>query len=155
MNLPAVIAAHKVPVLAAGAAGAVALGLRARKKSAASATTPGVSYQGQGGVYDSTANDVYNSIQPQIEGLAAQIAALAAAQTADALNPDKSHTEPVFNPPNRVPAPAAAPVGPPPKTPLARAWAAGAPTGISTGIGAAKNALGNNHGLLIPAAWRR
>lgn len=84
------------PKLAAGgaaAAAAVALGLRAKKKGVASpATTTGAKTSAQGGglpTYDSTASDVYNSIQPEIEALQHQLTASlgAASNPHDALNP--------------------------------------------------------------------
>ena len=76
---------HRVPILAGGAGGAVLLGIRARKSRAkapaaaggpASGVATTAAYAGRGGVYDSTANDVYNSIEPQISSLADQLAQL-------------------------------------------------------------------------------
>lgn len=89
MDMPdfaALFAQHRTPILAAGAGLAVVLGLRARSSSKASSSAggngsavvaTGPAYAGKGGVYDSTANDVYNSIQPQIGNLAGQLATLA------------------------------------------------------------------------------
>lgn len=67
------LAAHKVPLMLAGGGVAVALGLRARSKSAAGAAPVGATIAGYapssatGAAYDSTGNDVYNALQPQIE----------------------------------------------------------------------------------------
>lgn len=91
MTLPdvaAIFEQHRTPILAGGAGAAVLLGLRARGRrkaapatgvatgGAASGVTTTAAYAGRGGVYDSTANDVYNSIQPQISSLAGQLAEL-------------------------------------------------------------------------------
>ncbi len=79
------IAAHRT-VLAGGAIGGAALlGLRARSKGKAGKPPAGGSTQmapvGSGtqqsytgaGTYDSTANDIYNAIEPQIEALSRQV----------------------------------------------------------------------------------
>jgi len=79
------VASHRT-VLIGGAIGTAALlGLRARSKGKAASPPAGGSAQmapvGSGttqrytgaGTYDSTANDIYNAIEPQIEGLSRQI----------------------------------------------------------------------------------
>lgn len=84
MNLAALKAwvhTHQTEALGGGvvAMAGVAYVVSKRKKAGAAAgsNAPATSQAAQqGGVYDSTANDVYNSIQPEIDALAAQIAAL-------------------------------------------------------------------------------
>jgi hypothetical protein len=72
---------HQTAALGGGVAAAAGLALIVSKRKKASADSgnaaPATSQAAmKGGVYDSTANDVYNSIQPEIDALAAQIAAL-------------------------------------------------------------------------------
>jgi LysM repeat protein len=76
------IAEHRNAVLAAAAAGVAGFALLMRRRSSA-ASTDGVqqgyqpsSYTTAGGGYDSTANDVYDSLQPGLEDLQHQIDAL-------------------------------------------------------------------------------
>lgn len=97
--------AHKTPVLATGFGGAALLGLYARSKGQAAQPSSGTgnagastdqTYQGTAGYYDSTANDVYNAIQPQISALAMQLNALQQEQSATA-------TPPVTTPPTPTP----------------------------------------------------
>lgn len=82
------LATHHTQVLMGAVGGAVLLGLRSRAKGKAvapgsqtnagtstnvnAADPNGAKYTG-GAFYDSTANDVYNGIEPQIEALASQI----------------------------------------------------------------------------------
>lgn len=72
-NPGAFFAQHHKAVLVAGGAGAVGLGLLHHKSTAAAASsTTGAAVTptgtaGQAGTYDSSANDVYNALQPQIE----------------------------------------------------------------------------------------
>jgi len=79
VDVAAWVKAHKVPV-GAGAAAAVAGLAYYRKKhpgaAASSGTTTGATIQP--GTYDSTANDVYNSLAGQLGNLESQIAALTA-----------------------------------------------------------------------------
>lgn len=82
-NVSTWLAAHRTPVLATVFGGAALLGLRARSKAASSSASVGsgnagaatdATYAGAAGsYYDSTANDVYNAIEPQIAALAAQL----------------------------------------------------------------------------------
>lgn len=88
MPLAAQFAAHRTVILGTAAGGAALLGLRARAKGTAAAanstTTTAATTSPQlvpQGAYDSTANDVYNAIEPQIEALNAQLGALAANAT--------------------------------------------------------------------------
>lgn len=86
MKLRAYLTAHRTAAAGAGVAAIALLALvvkhyagPASNSSTSGATTPGTANNTaatRGGVYDSTANDVYNSIQPQITDQAAQIAAL-------------------------------------------------------------------------------
>jgi hypothetical protein len=76
--LSAFFVQHKVAVLGAGAAGAVLLGLRSRKKAAGPATSqpagtlpaaavvPANGLQGVGSTYDSSAYDVYSALQQEL-----------------------------------------------------------------------------------------
>lgn len=81
-NIGAWITAHKVPVLAVGGAAAVGLGLRARKNKTAASSgvspAPGApgSMTGMVPTFDSTANDVYSSIEPQISAQAGALSGL-------------------------------------------------------------------------------
>lgn len=70
-------AARKPGVLLAGGAAVVVVVLAlARKGSGAAATDT----TGTGSPYDSTSNDLYNSIQPEIDALAAALAKIQGAQ---------------------------------------------------------------------------
>jgi hypothetical protein len=93
---------HRAQILAGLFAAAALLGLRARSKGASAQPSTGAgttgaaagesTFTGAGGAYyDSTANDVYNAIEPQIAALAAAIAA----QQQQATTP----TDPVVTPP--------------------------------------------------------
>lgn len=115
-HLSALWSEHRVAVLAAAFGAAAVLGLRARAKGTTAAasgatTTPGATstYAGSAGgatAYDSTANDVYNAIEPQIEALASQLNVLQAGPTSDSTT-----TTPVTTPPTPTSAVAvAAPV---------------------------------------------
>lgn len=90
-NFQAWFQAHKTPVLATGFGGAALLGLYARSKGQAAQPDTGTgnagastdqTYQGTAGYYDSTANDVYNAMEPQIAALAQQLNALSQEQSA-------------------------------------------------------------------------
>lgn len=114
---------HRTQVMAAGAGGVVLLALVARRRATTSAGSaapgatrvvpPGSSYgdpqdfQGAAGagVYDSTASDVYNSLQPQIEQVQRSIEALAGLQPGVPVEPVVSIAEP-------APKPAPAPTSP-------------------------------------------
>lgn len=137
-------------IAAGGAAGAVALGLRARAKRKAApasgtdqvtAAGPGNSaiYLGKGGTYDSTANDVYNSIQPQIDALAGGQSRLA-----DALEKLTSSTAP----PSSLPG---SPTGAAPyETVLWRqSWWTGSP-GPATFLGPARGGTAIGEGQMSP-----
>lgn len=97
--------AHRTPVLASAFGGAALLGLYARSKGQAATPSTGTgnagastdqTYQGTAGYYDSTANDVYNAMEPQIAALAAQLNALSQQQSA-------ATTPPVTTPPTPTP----------------------------------------------------
>jgi hypothetical protein len=63
-------ATHKTQAYIGGAAAAGGLALLAKRKAAkGSGTTPGTVQAANGATYDSTASDVYNSIEPQLEAL--------------------------------------------------------------------------------------
>jgi hypothetical protein len=90
-QLSAYFAAHKTAILGGAAAGVAVLGLRARKKAAAPATSqpagtlpaaavvPANGLQSVGSTYDSSAYDVYSALQseltPFLQGQAAQTSA--------------------------------------------------------------------------------
>ncbi len=79
------ITSHRTVLIGSAIGGAALLGLRARSKGKAASPPAGGSTQmapvGSGtqqsytgaGTYDSTANDIYNAIEPQIEALSRQI----------------------------------------------------------------------------------
>lgn len=84
-QLSAFFAAHKVAILGGGAAAIAALGLHQRKKNAAASTTAGATIPGTipaaavvGGTgssaatYDSTAFDIYDSLEQQISDVASR-----------------------------------------------------------------------------------
>ncbi len=79
LNVAAFLKSHRMPVILVGGGAAAGLGLYARAKgkvpSSAGGQTSSVSAQpgGAQGTYDSTAQDVYNSIEPQIQDLADQL----------------------------------------------------------------------------------
>ncbi|MGI8685127.1 MAG: hypothetical protein ACR2MO_08595 [Acidimicrobiales bacterium] len=126
-----------VPVAVAAAGGAGLLGLRARKARGAAAAPPsvvtstGTLLPGGGSTYDSTASDVYSSIQPQLEALYAQIAAMgSAAPTQALLDPAASYPAPA-----PVAAAAAAPAPQPAQQPPPIVLAPGSTLGPATGVG--------------------
>lgn len=87
------------PALLAGVAGVgVVLFVAMRGGSGSSAGSAGMSTvpaASAGGTYDSTANDVYNSLAGQLQGMQAEIDALgAASDPTDALAPTKKPTAP-------------------------------------------------------------
>lgn len=90
MKMPDVgglVARYKVPILGAGAAVAVVAAL-ARKRGGASSDSARV-YPASTGAYDSTANDVYNSMWPQIEALQRSIEELRPSSPSQAVNPGR------------------------------------------------------------------
>lgn len=114
-DLAQTFAAHKVPILAAGAAGVAGLALYRRKTgdTAPSGATSDASAGGQtagmngAGYYDSSASDVYGLEQPQLESLGDQITSLS----------DKLNNVPVSKPPAPKPTPAPVVKKPAPKPP--------------------------------------
>lgn len=114
-DLAQTFAAHKVPILAAGAAGVAGLALYRRKTgdTAPSGATSDASAGGQtagmngAGYYDSSASDEYGLVQPQLESLGDQITSLS----------DKLNNVPVSKPPAPKPTPAPVVKKPAPKPP--------------------------------------
>lgn len=99
------LTAHRTPVLVTVFGGAAILGLKARSKAQSATGSTGAgntgaaagdtTYSGAGGAYyDSTANDVYNAIEPQISALASQL---------DTLSQTPTVTDPVTTPPAPTP----------------------------------------------------
>jgi outer membrane biosynthesis protein TonB len=115
VDLAQTFQAHKVPILAAGAAGVAGLALYRSKTggNAASGATSDASAGGQtagmngAGYYDSSASDVYGLVQPQLESLGNQIGDLA----------DKLNKVPVTPAPVSKPAPHPVVKKPTPPTP--------------------------------------
>lgn len=123
MNLSAWLQAHRTAVLAGGGAGVVGVALLMRHRAASAATAAGAPAQvgvttttvpqdgqmvGQaGGYYDSSAYDVYDAIQPQLETLQKQI---------DLINSTGSKTN-VPPPAAAAPAPVPTPPAPSPTPP--------------------------------------
>lgn len=104
--LSAAFEAHKVPILAAAAAGTAGLAYYRKKHPTAPAgPAQGVSTASAGGqtagmngaaAYDSSASDVYGLVQPQLESLGNQLSTLA----------DRMNSVPVAAAPTPAPAPA-------------------------------------------------
>jgi LysM repeat protein len=129
-ELEATFTKNKPAVLGVAAVAVVGLGLYHRKKAASVAAadpgpvagggTPGLAQSygltGAGGVYDSSASDLFGAVSPQLESLQTQLSALS----------DKMNATP-------VPAPVASPVAAPPPaaapTPSTVPVPAAAPTG--------------------------
>jgi len=104
VNASAWFAAHKIPVLAGGAGGVALLALARRHAAGSSSGT--VPTQA---VADTSASDLYNTLQPELEQLTTAISAASAwnALPASGGLPGGSGTTP---PPAPTPAPAAQPV---------------------------------------------
>lgn len=114
---------HRLQLMAGGAGAVVLLALVARRRASTSAASgsasptrvvpPGSSYgdpqdfrgAAGAGVYDSTASDVYNSLQPQIEQVQRSIEALAGLAPGTPI-------EPVVTMPEAAPKPPPAPTSP-------------------------------------------
>lgn len=77
MNLAA-LRRYRVPLAAGGVGLAALLGLRAHAKASAAGPSGATTTAQAAPTYDSTGNDLYNSIQPQLQSLQDQIAALGA-----------------------------------------------------------------------------
>jgi nucleoid-associated protein YgaU len=115
-----------VAVLGGGAVAAAALGLHQRKKNAAAATAGGATIPGTipaaavigGGAstatYDSTAFDIYDSLQQQIGDLRSAIQTGSTPAPAPAPAPALTPGPPILSQPGPPPAPVYAPPPPPP-----------------------------------------
>jgi hypothetical protein len=100
--------ANRGPILGVAAAGVAGLALLRRKRAGgntAAPLSPGASYSAgaqiagtTGGVYDSSASDVYGVVGPQLEALSKQLNAVASAKPKPAPTPVPKTTVPKVNP---------------------------------------------------------
>lgn len=122
-ELQAYLARHRTAAIAGVGALVAAIAVIARRKAKATADSAGVAngytpagYSAGGqGTYDSTANDVYNSLQPSIEDLQHRLDEIAAAQT-----PVKATPAPIPAPKKPAPKPAPRPAPKPTTPPITR-----------------------------------
>lgn len=122
-SLEAFLRQHRNASLAGAGVAVAGIAVLMRRRSSASSTsgvqdtasptsytTTGAAGAGGSGTYDSTSNDVYNSLQPQIEDLTNLITQLAAGGGTNPTPSDPSPIPPIPTPtPKPVPVPAPAP----------------------------------------------